>query len=161
MIISYGTAQGIGATTGVFLLLAAVRERRITRTVLAVLAAFVLSITLLSTQSAYQYARRHADEIIAAGCELMNHWPEKHYIMEADISNENIPIVLRKIGARSIFIDEERVSIYVPGLPLLSDREFIIYKNPNPTSMRESVFIKSSGNKDGLCKITDRFWMTE
>jgi hypothetical protein len=161
MVISYGLAQGIGATIGTFLLLGALKKDNPARAVLAILAVIVLGPTLLSTQSAYQYARRNADEIIAAGCELMDKYPEKHYIEEADISNQNVPRVLRKLGARSIYIDDERVSIYVAGFPSLTNREFIIYKIPNPTSFRESVFIKRAGNKDGLCKITDKLWMTD
>jgi hypothetical protein len=162
LIIGYGIAQGIGATIGAFLLLAAFKKNdNAARFVLAILAVLVLGPTFLSTQTAYQYASRHADEIIAAGCELMNRWPDKHYIKEAVFGNKNIPSVLRKLGTRSIFIDEERISIYVSGFPYITDREFIIYKNPKPTSLRGSVFIKRSGNKDGMCEITDRLWMTD
>ena len=157
----YGLAQGIAAAVGTFLLLAALKNANPARAVLAACAVIVLGLTLLSTQSAYQYARRHADEIIAAGCELMNQWPEEHYINANDINNKNVPNVLCKLGARSIFVDEERVSIYVSGFPYLTDREFIVYKNPNTTTFRESVFIKRSSNKDEMCEITDRLWMTD
>ncbi len=74
-----------------------------------------------------------------------------------------IPRVLYKLGARSILVDQERVSIYTPGLhiPGFPECEFIIYRVPNPTTMSDSVFINRSSNKDQMCKINDRLWMTD
>jgi hypothetical protein len=161
MLIFYGFPQAIGATTGVIILLAAVKKVNPARAIIAVLAVIVLGLTLLSTQTTYQYACRHADEIVAAGCELMDQQPAKQYIHEADIDDKQVPSVLRKLGVRSILVDEEYVSIYVPGNSVFTDREFIIYRIPNPSTWRDSVFIRRPTNKDEMYKINDRLWMTD
>ena len=158
MTFAYGPWQAIGAVIGTFLVLAAVREHRIVRVVLAILAAIMLGLTLLGTQSAYQYARWHADEIVAAGCELMDQCPKSGFDrynrhpeidtsgildlfgQEIQPTDPRVPKVLRKLGARRIWIDEERVAVYVgpnkfdfscipqPGI------EFQIYRYPHPTT---------------------------
>jgi hypothetical protein len=156
-----GLAQGIGATIGTFLLLAALKKDNPTRAVLAVLAVIVLGPTLLSTQSAYQYARRHADEIVAAGCELMDQYPETHYIEKASLSDQHLPTAIRKLGVYSIKIDKESVSILVPGIPFIPgfpDREFHIFRNP--TTQSDPVWAHY-GKGAGTFVITDRLWMFE
>lgn len=72
MVVAYGPWQGVGEAIGAMFLFAAVRQHRPARGVLASLALIVLGLTALGTQTPYQYARRHADEIVAAGCELMD-----------------------------------------------------------------------------------------
>jgi hypothetical protein len=143
MALLYGPGQAIGAVIGTFLLLAAIREHHTKRAILAFLAAIVLGLTLLGTQSAYQYARWHADEIVAAGCELMDRCPRTDYYtynrnpeidtsgtlalfgQEIQPSDPRVPSVLRTLGARRIWVDKERVAVYVGG-----DTEFEIYRVP-------------------------------
>jgi len=179
MTLAYGAGQAIGALIGVFLTLAAVREQNIARVVLAVLAAIILGLTLLGTQSAYQYARWHADEIVAAGCELMNecqktgcHTHNRHpeidtsgssalFGQEIQPTDPRVPEVLRKLGACRIWVDEERVAVYVginkfdiscipqPGI------EFQIYRDAHPTTTDGPVW--SDQGKDAT-RITDRLW---
>ena len=57
MVVAYGIAQGIGATIGGFLVLAAVLNHGIARAIAAILAVILIGWTVLSTQSAYQYAQ--------------------------------------------------------------------------------------------------------
>ncbi len=179
MATAYGPWQAIGAVMSIFLVLAAVRKHRIARVVLAILAAMMLGLTLLGTQSAYQYARWHADEIVAAGCELMDRCPKTDYHtynrhpeidtsgvlalfgQEIQPTDQRVPGTLRNLGARRIWIDEERVAVYVgpnkfdfscipqPGI------EFQIYRIPHPTTTRNPVW----GDKGkGATRITDRLW---
>jgi hypothetical protein len=179
MAFAYGPWQAIGAVIGTFLVLAAAREHRIVRVVLAILAAIMLGLTLLGTQSAYQYARRHADEIVAAGCELMDHCPKTGYYTynrhpEIDTSgilalfgqeiqpgDPRVPSVLRKLGARRIWIDEERVAVYVgPNKFDFScipqpEIEFQIYRDAHPTTTCGPVW---GDHGKGATRITDRLW---
>jgi hypothetical protein len=157
----FGYAQGAGAVIGTVLLLAALRERRMARTILAALAAIVLGLTLLSTQSAYQYARRNADEIVAAGCELLDEWPKTEFGREVDINDPRLPRVFHSLGVRRVRIDEECVFIYVPGRSGFSDREFVICRTADPAMVVDSVWIKRPSHKDSMVKITDRLWMTD
>jgi hypothetical protein len=163
MLIFYGCMQAVGATIGIFLLLAALKNDYIARVILAVLALIVLCPTLLSTQSTYQYACKHADEIVSAGCEMMDQWPQDRVI---DVNRTDQPLpgplprVLRKLGVQSIFFERDFASLYVPGT-LFSDREFMIYRTPDPEKLRESVFIRRPTNKDMCCQINDRLWMTD
>jgi len=85
----------------------------------------------LSTQSAYQYARRHADEIVAAGCQLAEYCREAH-VDEIPLDDPGVPRAFRELGVRRIQIREEHVHVYVPGLPGFADREFIIDRIPDP-----------------------------
>jgi hypothetical protein len=164
MDVTYGLAQGIGATIGTLLLLGALKNNNPARAVLAVLAVIVLGPTLLSTQSAYQYARRHTEEIVAAGCELMDKYPETQLIEKASLNRQQLPAAIRKLGAYSIKIDkeEESVSIYVPGAPFIPgnrDCEFHIFRNPATTS--NCVWVQSTGKGGGTSVITDKLWMFE
>ncbi len=146
MIFAFGPAQGIGATIGTFLLLAALKKHNKRHYACAILAVIVLGLTLLGTQSAYQYARWHADEIVAAGCELMDNCPIKDYYtynqhpeidtagilalfgQEIQPSDPRVPNVLRKLGALRIWVDEERVAVYV------GSNKFDLSCIPNPGS---------------------------
>jgi len=179
MVFAYGAAQGIGAVIGVVLGLAAVREHHISRAVLAVLAAIVVGWTLLGTQSAYQYARWHADEIVAAGCELADRCPSTGYYTynrhpeldtsgahalfgeEVQPSDPRVPRVLRGLGARRIWVDEDRVAVYVgknafdfSTIPR-PEAEFQIYRTPHPTTACNPVW-GSQGK--GSTHLTDRLW---
>ena len=139
---------------GIFLLLAALRQHDLTRGIFAVFAMIVLGPTLLSTQSAYQYARRHADEIVAAGCELLDQChkiPVRHTVKPDDA---RVPSVLRKLGANSIVVTEKRLSMYVPGL---TPAEFQIYR-AHPTQIYTAWKWKK-GKGSGQLPITDRLWM--
>jgi hypothetical protein len=163
MTFGFGVAQGVGAVIGTILLLAAMRERREARAVLAVLAAVVLGPTLLSTQSTYQYARRNAGEIVTAGCELMDQWFKTDFGHEVPISDTRVPKAFHSLGVRRVWIDEDRMSVFVPGLLGLSDREFIICRDPPPTTIGSSVWINRKGfSKDyGMIRINDQLWMTD
>ncbi len=179
MVLGYGVAQGIGAAIGTFLVLAAVREHRISRAILAVLAAIVMGWTLLGTQSAYQFARWHADEIVTAGCELMDQCPRTGYRAysrhlefdtneastlfgeEIQPTDPRVPRVLRKLGARRIWVDAEHVAVYVGvnefDLSVIPrpEIEFQIYRTPHPTTI--SNFVWGTQGKDAT-KLTDRLW---
>jgi hypothetical protein len=181
MAIVYGPGQAIGAVVGAFLLLAAMRERYIVRALLVILAAVVLGLTLLGTQSAYQFARRHADEIVPAGCELMDQCPRTHYYtynrhpeidtsgvlalfgQEIQPSDPRVPSVLRKLGAHRIWVDEERVAVYVGSKFDISQSphckiEFQIYRNPHLTKRSNPVW---GSHGKGATRITDRLWTND
>jgi hypothetical protein len=182
MTIAYGPWQAIGAVVGTILLLAAVRENYITRIISAFLAVIVLGLTLLGTQSAYQYARWHADEIVAAGCKLMDQCPKTDYHTynhhpEIDASNilalfgqeiqpsdPRVPNVLRKMGAHRIWVDEERVAVYVGSNQFdfsqfpYTGIEFQIYRLPHPDTTSNLVW---GFRGKGATKITDRLWTND
>jgi hypothetical protein len=182
MALAFGPGQAVGSAIGMFLLLAAVRKRNTARAVLAVLAAIVLGLTLLNTQSPYQYARRHADKIVAAGCELMDRCPRTEYYSynlhpEIDTSgilaifgeeiqpdDPRVVSVLRKLGARRIWVDEERVAVYVgsnefdfSGFPR-PEIEFQIYRTPHTTTTSNPVW---GFHGKGATRITDRLWTND
>ncbi len=173
----YGPPQAIGAAIGTFLLLGAVRQHDTPRAILGVLAAIMLGWTLWGTQTAYQYARRHPDEIVAAGCELADKCPKSDYHtynrhpefgdafallgQEVDPDDPRVPVVLRKLGAQRIWVDEERVAVYV-GVNKLDfscipqpDMEFQIYRSPRPTTVDNPVW---AFRGKGSTKFTDRLW---
>jgi hypothetical protein len=165
---AYGPGQAIGAAVGTFLLLAAMRERRMPRGVLASLAAVVLGLTLWGTQSAFQYARRHADQIVAAGCRLADRCPRTDYHVynprhelgmfaffgqEISPSDPRVPEVLRKLGARRIWVDEERVAVYVS-----ENAEFQIHRKPRADGMPRPVW---GFRWKGATKIADRLWTND
>jgi hypothetical protein len=182
MSIAYGAWQAIGAVVGVLLLLAALRERRMARVLRAFLAAIVLGLTLLGTQSPYQYARRHSDEIVAAGDRLMDQCPESDFHaynphpkldksadrtlfgQEIPPSDPRVPNVLRKLGARRIWVDKDRVAVYVGSNQYdLSqfphpEIEFQIYRRSHPDTTSNPVW----GFKGkGATKITERLWTND
>jgi hypothetical protein len=153
-----------------------VREHGIARAALGTPAAILIGWTLLGTQSAYQYARWHADEIVAAGRELMDQCPETSfghhpelgrsqahplYGEEIQSSDPRVPRVLRKLGARRIWVDAERVGVCVGTNDLdfsvipRPETEFQIYRDPHPTTTCSPVW--GSPGK-GSTKITDRLW---
>ena len=165
MALAYGAWHAIGAVIGTFFLLAAVRQHDTPRAILAVLAAIVLGLTLWGTQTAYQYARRHADEVVAAGCELADQCPradhrtysphpESHTRdlvgQEIDSSDPRVPKALRRLGAQRIWVDDERVAVYVGG-----DTEFQIYRAPHATTTYNPVW---APRWKGSTKFTDRLW---
>jgi hypothetical protein len=160
---AYGPGQAIGAVISIFLLLAAMRAHNTACTVLAILAAIMLGLTLMSTQSTYQYALWHADEIVAAGCELMAQHPQSNTDYKIQPSDPGVPKILRKLGAGSIIVGKERVSVYIPGIPGtlyipgLARAELII--TPISATEIEPVWIKNIGKGGGDWKITDRLWM--
>jgi hypothetical protein len=157
--LAFGPSQGVGAFFGSLLLLAAIRSRDITRASFAVLAAIVLGPTLLSTQSAYQYACRHQAELVAAGREIMDQFRAPNAGQEIPPDNPHVPSVLRKLGAEKIWVDEDFVSVYVPGF--FADREFTICRLPNPPRASGHLWIKKPiGKSSGLCEINDFLWMT-
>jgi hypothetical protein len=157
----FGFAQATGAVIGTTLLLAALRERRMTRAIFAILAAIMLGATLASTQSAYQYARRNADEIVLAGRKLIDQWPRTELGQEVQISDPRVPKTFHSFGVRRVWIDEEAVFVFVPGRLGFSDREFVICRTPNPATIGDSVWIKRPSNKDSMVEINDRLWMTD
>jgi hypothetical protein len=178
MAFGYGVTQGIGAVVGTFLLLAALREHRVARAVLAVLAAIVLVLTLEGTRSAYQYARWHTDEIVAAGSELMEQCPRSGYYPcnlhpEFDAStfvffgeqvqpnDPRVPQALRRLGARRIWVDDERVAVYV-GINWFDfsclphpEIEFQISRLPHPESYPGEVW---GTHGKSSTRLADRFW---
>jgi hypothetical protein len=144
---AYGPEKGIGAMIGAFLLLAAVLERRPSRALLALL---VLGIVAWGTQSAYQYASRNADQIVAAGGELKNRLAKGGEIEPGD---PRVPEVLRNLGARRIWVDEQRVAVYVG-----DDVEFQIFRTPHPDTTCNPVW---GVRGKGATKITDRLWTNQ
>jgi hypothetical protein len=151
MVAGYGVLQAVGAVLGIFLSLAAFRTHGTSRAVLAVCAVLLLGLILVSTQSAYQYARRHADEIVAEGCNLM----DRSVGVDTIPSNDpRVPSVFRRLGAQSIIVDDERVAVYVPGF---RRAEFHVYRVPSRTI--KPVWITTRGKDAGHLPITDRLWM--
>lgn len=179
MVAGYGAVQGIGAVFGTLVLLAAVRAHRTARVILAIVAAILLGLTLLGTQSSYQYARWHAEEIVAAGRELMDRCPSTDYrpynvhpeidpsgtfaLMGVEIQpgDPRVPEVLRKLGARRIWVDADRVAVYV-GTNRFDfstfpqpEIEFQIYRLPHPDTTENPVW---GFRGKGSTKITDKLW---
>jgi hypothetical protein len=162
MVCAYGFWQAIGAATGAFLVFAALRESAWLRMALAVLAVIVLGSTLRGTQSAFQYARRNAAEIVEAGCKLADQCPKTEYHravgtyggalfgQEIDPNDSRVPSVLRKLGARRIWVDDERVAIYVGW-----DTEFQISREPHPRLHADPVWAQ---RWKGSTEFTDRLW---
>jgi hypothetical protein len=166
--VAYGPGQAIGAAVGTLLLLAAVREHHIRRGVPAVLATVVLGLTVWGTQSPFQYARWHADEIVAAGCELAERCPRAGYHtynrhpnfdpsgmfalfgQEISPSDPRVPEVLRKLGARRIWVDDERVAVYVG-----EEAEFQIHRDPHGKGRSSPVW---GFQGKGSTRIADRLW---
>jgi hypothetical protein len=179
MAYAFGPGQAVGSTIGASLILAAVRQRHTARFVLAGIATVVLVLTLLSTQSAFQYARRHSDAIVDAGYELMercssaddytyNQAPECDPDgllalrgQEIRPDDPRVPRILRNLGARRIWVGEERVAVYVGVDPFdfhqfpRPNLEFQIYRSPHPAGRAYPVW--GSRGKDEM-KITDRLW---
>jgi hypothetical protein len=182
MTLAFGPGQAIGAAGGSLLALGAVRARHIVRIAFAVSAVIVLGSTLAGTQSPYQYARRHADEIVAAGCQLMDQCPEAEFRrynprnpadasdaqalfgQEIQPNDPRVPPILRKLGARRIWVDKERVAVYV-GSGLLDfflfsrpEIEFQSYRAPHPHTCDNPVW---GFRGKGHTKINDRLWTSE
>jgi hypothetical protein len=177
MAYAFGVWQAIGGVAGVFLLLSAVRERGERRLLSAFFAVIVLGLTLVGTQSSYQYARRHAAEIVAAGRELMDQVPATDFHpqpnkssvtalvgVEIQPSDPRVPSVLRNLGACRIWVDKERVAVYVgpETLQILrvpnDEVEYQLYRVPHPTTTCNPVW----GFKGkGATKITDRLWTND
>lgn len=130
--------------------------------------------TVLGTQSAYQYARWHADEIVRAGCDLMDRCPRTEYRAcypariytslfgeEIALNDPRVPQVLRKLGARRIWVDGERVAVYVETnefdfscIPK-PEIEFQIYRTPQPKTPHGPVW---GSHGKSHTKLTDRLW---
>ena len=177
MAFAFGVWQAIGAVAGFFLLLSAVREHGRRRLLSTFFCVIVLGLTVLSTQSTYQYARRHADEIVAAGRELMEKVPATDFrpqpnkssteaLVGAEIppSDPRVPSVLRKLGARRIWVDKERVAVYVGSnesdfsqFPHI-EIEYQVFRAPHPDTTCNPVW--GFKGKDAT-KITDRLWTND
>jgi hypothetical protein len=171
---AFGCGEGLGTAIGLPLALVALRTRGIARIVPAVLAVFFLGWTLLSTQSPYQFARWRADAIVAAGLELMDRCPSsefhtcegryssyKFFGKEIDPRDSRVPPVLRRLRPRRIWVDEDRVAVYVGVNPLDCsvspgpDVEFQIYRTS--TSEKHCGWVWGSHGK-GSTRINDRLW---
>ena len=169
---AYGPWQAIGAAMGIALLLDAVREHGAQRAALGISASIMFGLTLWGTQSAYQYARRHADDIVTAGCELADRCPrtsfyaQRPYLgksgtsalvgQEIDPSDPRVPDILRRLGAKRIWVDEQRVAVYVGG-----DTEFQIYRTPYPKKMNGPVSAPHpvwAPQWKGSTRFNDRLW---
>jgi hypothetical protein len=112
-------------------------------------ALMILYPTLWSTQTPYQYARRHADEIVAAGCKLMDKLGDSRR-KELPVDDPRVPSSLRKLGMYRVCVDGEQVSVYSQGGP-----EFIIGRNSIGT-----IGPRFKGNAV-YYRITDRLWMID
>lgn len=159
MSISFGAGHGFGAGIGTIILFSSLRQEKEIRIILATAAAIILGITLLSTQTTYQYARRHANEIVNKGCELIDQCPKNQLGHEIELNNPLVPKIFQTMGTRSIFIDKDHIAIFVPGF--FKDREFIIYYDNNYTVLVPSIWIKRRTNKDTFCTISDQLLMTD
>lgn len=152
MTVRYGTGQGIGAMLAACLVLWGLRKRRVGRLFVGGLLAYL---TFLSTQTGYQYARHHADEVIAVACELMDRYPNgKHkwpnfQTKQAWPSGSRLREVLRRLGGYEVTVDGDCVYIYTGGH---CGDGFFIYREPHPPPI--------SGGQD-CRKINDRLWYYE
>jgi hypothetical protein len=156
----YGSSQAIGAVTGVLLLLASAGQRRIKRAVLGVLAACLFGAIVISTQSPYQCARRHSDDILDAASRLAALYSEGRVGNEVDVDDPCVPKVIRELGATRVWVDDVRVSLYVPHSVRHRDYEFIVCHIPRSTVPRP-VWIRRPSNKDEECRIAEGLWMTD
>jgi hypothetical protein len=144
--IVYGISQGVGVAIGAILVLASVREGGSARVALGSVSVVVLGLTVWSTQSAYQYARRHAEEIVTAGCELMDRVPAGKYDdVKIEPSDPRVPDLIRKLGAQAIWVHEDYVFVSLGGP---GGAGFDIYRHPQPHAQ----------GKAETAKITDRLW---
>jgi hypothetical protein len=159
--LAFGWSQGVGGVIGTILLLAALRERGSLRRPLAVSGTVVFGLILWSTQSPYQFARRNAAEIVAAGCSLLDQWPEDQFSREIQISDPRLPKVLCDLAASRVWIDERFVSVYVPAHRGFRDREFLISRPSKTNCVGDSVWIKRPSGKDDMIRISDCLWMTD
>jgi hypothetical protein len=155
MVITFGPWQGVGATIGVFMLLFAIKREQTGRPLFVIFAVIFLGLTILSTQTAYQYACRHTDEIIVAGNELMDQYSEKDDMKEIKISDPTVPPILRKLGADKIMVDKDHVCICASGL---YESEFQIFRTP-PTTYSPVWMSRSKGA--GTFEISDKLIMFE
>lgn len=163
---SYGAWQAVGAVIGALLALGAAQHQQPRRAVLGLLAVLLLGWTFYGTQTAYQFARRHSGEIVAAGQELADRvgrhsgctpHPDStgemgHVINPGD---PRVPRILRDLGAKHIWLDDEQVAIDVG-----NDTEFQIYHEPHPMFRSNTVW-EAKHSKATSTKITDRLWMID
>ncbi len=83
---------------------------------------------------------------------------------EIQPGDPRVPSVLRKLGASRIWVDKERVAVYVGSNELNFSEfphveiEFQIYRIPHPDTTRNPVW--GFGGK-GATKITDRLWTND
>lgn len=155
----YGFGQGIGAVISLYLLLAAVQECHLMRKILVGVAVVLLGAVLWSTQSTYQYAHRHADEIVAAAAELTARCPAESSGEEIPVEDQRVSPTLRNLGIDRIWVDHQQVSLHVPGRFFINDREFIVL--PDGETGVSAKWIQRFRDKDGFCRINDRLWMTD
>jgi hypothetical protein len=120
----FGPEQATGTVVGILLGLAAARERRIVRAVLAVLAVIVIGLTFLGMQTKHQYMCRHADEIVAAAGELMDQCPGTRDGRDVAVDDARVPEMLRNLGASHFLVKEKLVVVYVDGFPDIDIRSF-------------------------------------
>lgn len=142
----YGFGQAVGAVAGMCLLISAARETGGMRVAVGALSIAVIGLTLMGMRSSYQFALRHADEIVAAGVQIAEQVPRPSG--EIEPSDPVVPPVLRKLGARRIWVDEERVAVFVGG-----DIEYQISLQSHPTTTASPVW---ASRGKGSTKITDR-----
>jgi hypothetical protein len=163
MAMLYGHGQAAGAVLATMLVLIAVRVWKDYATCVAVgfLAAVAIGWTLLGTQSAYQYARWRANEIVAAGDKLMTQYPPSSTGWVLNPNDPRVPRVLRRLGATDINVNPDRVAVCISGIrtALCQDcAELHIYRAADVAE--PPIWIEGRG-KGGATywPITDRLWM--
>jgi hypothetical protein len=149
---NYGDFQAIGAVVSLFLVLAAVREHDSRRIKLGFLATLAIGLTVWGTQTPYQYAQHHAEEIVAAGREIKDRIVIHPKGREISIDDPSIPRVLRKLGAQRIWIDDDRVAVYVGG-----ETEFQICLSDSPGCPNPVWGFRGKG----ATQISDRLWTND
>jgi hypothetical protein len=150
---SYGEMQAASAVTSLFLVLASVRAASRLRIRLAWIAAIFVGFTLYGTQTAFQFAVRHADEIATAGDRLRNCVPATPEGREISVNDSSVPAVLRQLGAKRIWIDDERVAVFVG-----PETEFQIFRDPHPDTTCNPQW---GFRGKGATKISDRLWTND
>lgn len=165
--ISYGPWQAIGGVSGALFAFGAIKQQGSRRICLGILAVIFLACTLLGTQTAYQFARRHAAQIVAAGWELADQFrtsgdgnrvphPQRYnrFGREIDPGDRRVPSVLRDLGVKRIWLDDELVGVYCEGRI-----EFHIYHQPRSRYIGDTLWL--CAKSPSVIRIADRLWLIE
>ena len=130
VLFAYGIIQAAGATIGLYLVCSS-RWRP--------LGIIVLLLTVLSTRTPFQYVRRHADEIVAAGCKLIDQCPPTSQMISLDRDYARVPPEIRNIGLMHVWVDNATVTVSGGAFwPQSLTIYRVPQKVPPPSSRREN-----------------------